>query len=192
MRPLSRAITVATAGAAVLSSVTRLADAQVEFGCPPDPGIEARLVEAPTVFTGIVRALGNQDRTATIDIIRVWKGGPLPKRVRVTGTIATQSKVVTVLDRLYSRDSTYLFLPTTGTSPRFVENRCSSTRILTSELAAKAPLDGGSVPVGEGVGLPRAGIGKFVPLMVALPALLVVGGLLAAARRQTARRRRQR
>ena len=168
----------------------RPAGAQAELGCTPDVGIQARIGAAPTVFTGTVRALGNKGRTATIDVIRVWKGGPLPRRVQVTGTIATQAKVVTALDRLYARNGTYLFIPTAGGSPRFAENRCSATRPLTSELAALAPGDGGQPPVGEGVELPQAGLGKLVPLMVALPALLLLAVLLGAARRKTRRERR--
>jgi len=164
--------------------------AQVELGCPPDPGIQARIDEAATVFTGTVAAVGNQGRTATVNVIRVWKGGTLPRRVQVTGTIATQSKVITALDRLYARDRTYLFLPTAGTNPRFIENRCSATRILDAGLSALEPAGTGSEPLGAGVSLPRAGIGKFVPLIVAVPALAVVGGLLFAARRQTTRTRR--
>ena len=182
----ARAAAVAVAAVGVLAVP---AGAQVELGCSPDPGMDARIDEAPTVFTGTVRTLGNKGRTATVDVIRVWKGGTLPKRVQVTGTIATQSKVTTALDRLYARGTTYLFLPTAGTTPRFVENRCSGTRPLTAELAAKEP-GGGAAPVGEGVPLPKAGLGKFVPLMVAVPAALVLAGLLVAARRQSRRGRR--
>jgi hypothetical protein len=164
------------------------AGAQAELGCSPDPGIEARIAEAPTVFTGTVRVVENEGRTATVDVIRVWRGQDLPKRVEVRGTIATQSKVITALDRLYAVDRTYLFLPTAGASPRFVENRCSATRALDARLAALAPSEGGRAPVGEGVPLPSKGIGRLVPLMIVLPALVVLGGLLLAARRQTKRR----
>jgi hypothetical protein len=185
-----RRLLCAAAALLVLSGLPgRAADAQAELGCPSDAGIETRIEEAPTVFTGIVRALGNEGRTATVDVIRVWKGGPLPKRVQVRGTIATQSKVITALDRLYAQGSTYLFLPTAGASPRFIENRCSATRTLNSELAAMAPPDGGAIPTGAGVPLPGPGIGRFVPLMVIAPVLLLLGGLLIAARRQTRRRR---
>ncbi len=184
---MRRLVLATVAAGAVLGSLVAPAApaiAQVELGCGPDPGIDARIDEAPTVFTGTVRALGNNGRTATVDVIRVWKGGTLPKRVQVTGTIATQAKVVTALDRLYARDATYLFLPTAGSNPRFVENRCSATRQLTPELAAKEP-GGGSAPVGEGVALPRAGLGKLVPLMIAVPAILVLAVLLLVARRKT-------
>lgn len=177
------AVVVAVAGPA------SRAGAQAEVGCAPDVDIEARIESAPVAFTGTVRALTNQGRTATVDVIRVWKGPDLPKRVEVRGTIATQSKVVTALDRLYALDSTYLFLPPAGAAPRFVENRCSATRTLDAGLAARAPTDGGRVPVGEGVALPREGLGRFVPLMIVIPALLVLGGLLLAARRQTRRSR---
>jgi len=182
----------ATVAVTLLVGATPPAGAQVEVGCAADTAtdIEARIDAAPTVFTGTVRALTNQRRTATVDVIRVWKGRVLPKRVEVRGTIATQSKVNTALDRVYGRGSTYLFLPTAGASPRFVENRCSATRILTSELAAKAPGDGGASPVGPGVGLPSANLGKFVPLLIVVPALLVLGGLVFAARRQGKRRHR--
>lgn len=191
-RPLA-----ALAGVAVLVGVLAWlagpAGAQAELGCAPEADIGARIDQAPTAFTGIVRAVGNQGRTATVEVIRVWKGAVLPRRVQVTGTIATQAKVVTALDRLYARDSAYLFLPTAGTSPRFAENRCSATRTLdpriSAALAERVP-EGGSAPVGKGVPLPTAGLGPFVPLMVAVPVLVVLGGLLLAARRTTRRRRR--
>jgi hypothetical protein len=191
------AATVAAAavlgGLGSLGGVVQPAGAQTELGCPPEVSIEARIDEAPTAFTGTVRALGNNKRTATVDVIRVWKGGPLPHRVQVTGTLATQAKVVTALDRPYASNRTYLFLPTAGSSPRFAENRCSATRTLdarlSAQLAAKVP-DGGTAPVGEGVPLPSRGLGKLVPLMVAVPALLVLAGLLLAARRKSKRDRR--
>ncbi len=186
-RPLLAAA-VAVAAAALTAGAP--AGAQTELGCPPDAGIEVRIADATTVFTGTVRAVANQGRTATVDVIRVWKGGTLPTRVQVTGTNATQVKVVTALDRLYARQATYLFLPTSGASPRFTENRCSATRPLTTELAALAPGGGGAVPVGEGVPLPRGDLGKFVPLMVAVPLLLVLAVLVLLGRRASKRRQR--
>lgn len=164
-----------------------LAAAQAELGCVPPPTITDAIEQVPTVFTGTVRALGNQGRTATVDVIRVWKGATVPKRVEVQGTIATQAKVLTALDRLYARDRTYLFLPTAGGSPRFRENRCSATRLLTADLAATAPEGGGTVPQGVGVALPGGGLGRFVPLMLGVPGFIVLGGLLLGARRRTKR-----
>ncbi len=167
---------------AVLGALGGPASAQSEVGCAPDIGIEAVIQQSPTVFTGTVRALDSSGRRATVEIIRVWKGGPLPRRVEVQGTIATQNKVKTVLDRLYARNRTYLFLPTAGVSPRFRENRCSATRELTTALAAKAPADGGSAPLGAGVPLPHDDLARFAPLLIGVPAFVVLGGLLAAAR----------
>ena len=190
-RPLALlALVLVTVAVAALSLAGAPAGAQTELGCAPEVGIDARIEQAPTVFTGTVRALGNQGRTATVDVIRVWKGTSLPRRVQVTGTIATQSKVVTALDRLYARDRTYLFLPTAGSSPRFAENRCSATRSLTAELSAKAPAGGGNAPVGEGVPLPDDGLKKVAPLLVVGPAIVVLAGLLLLARRKSTRRRR--
>ncbi len=166
------------------------AAAQAELGCATAGDIDAAIEQAPkAVFVGTVRALVDKGRIATVDVIRVWKGGPLPKRVEVQGTVATQSKVVTALDRLYARDRTYLFVPTSGASPRFRENRCSATRQLTAELAAKEPV-GATPPQGEGVPLPGAGLGRVAPLLVGVVAFLVLGGLLLAARR-TSKRSRQ-
>lgn len=163
------------------------ATAQTELGCAPDLPIEARIADATTVFTGTVRTLTNNGRTATVEVIRVWKGGTLPKRVQVTGTIATQSKVITALDRLYARDRAYLFVPSAGATPRFIENRCSATQALTAELSALAPSDGGAIPVGAGVPLPTAGLSKMVPLLIAIPVFLGLGVLLFLARRTTKR-----
>jgi hypothetical protein len=191
---MGRLLRVASGVAALVAATGALAPgpaaAQTELGCAPDADIETRIEQAPTVFTGTVRALGNKGRTATVDVIRVWKGGTLPRRVQVTGTIATQSKVITALDRLYARERTYLFLPTAGSSPRFAENRCSATRALTAELSARAPEGGGAAPVGEGVPLPDDGLKKAAPLLVAGPAILVLAGLLVLARRKSVRLRR--
>lgn len=192
---MRRPVRAAVALALLVGGQAAPVAAQTELGCPPDVGIGARIDEAPTVvFTGTVRAVQNKGRTATVDVIRVWKGGTLPERVQVTGTIATQSKVVTALDRLYARERTYLFLPSSGVTPRFAENRCSATRTLdarlSAEVAAKVP-DGGTAPVGAGVPLPRGGLGKFVPLMVVLPALVVLAGLVLGARRRTKRQHRR-
>ncbi len=185
---MPRGLLAASAATALLVAAVGAAPAaaQAELGCAGDGGIDTAIEQAPTVFTGTVRVLGNKGRTATIDVIRVWKGGPLPKRVEVQGTVATQSKVVTALDRLYARDRTYLFVPTSGASPRFRENRCSATRQLTAELAAREP-GGATPPQGEGVPLPGAGRGKFAPLVVGAVAFVVLAGLLAAARRRSKR-----
>jgi len=185
---MGRRLRTAAATVALLAvTATGAAQAQTDLGCPPDLGIDAGIVAAPTVFTGTVRVLGNKGRQATVEVIRVWKGGPLPRQVEVQGTIATQDKVVTALDRLYARERTYLFLPTAGGSPRFRENRCSPTRALTTELAAKAPADGGAFPKGDGVPLPDKGLGRFLPLMIGVPTFLVLFTLLALARRRTSR-----
>ena len=173
------------AALAVIGAEARPAAAQVDLGCPPPAEIGDAIDQVASVFTGTVRTLGNQGRTATVEVIRVWKGASVPKRVEVQGTIATQAKVSTALDRLYARDRTYLFLPTAGGSPRFRENRCSATRLLTAELAAVAPAGGGEAPQGEGVAIPGGGLGRFAPLMLGLPGFFGLGALLLLARRRT-------
>lgn len=191
---MRRRLLLAMAAVAMpLQTTAGPAAAQADLGCPPEVDMAARIDQAPTAFTGIVRAVRNKGRTATVDVIRVWKGTTLPTRVQVTGTIATQAKVVTALDRLYARDSTYLFLPTAGASPRFSENRCSATRTLDSRISAvlaEGVPDGGSAPAGEGVPLPRRGLGPLVPLLVVGPGLVVLAVLLIAARRTSTRRHR--
>lgn len=181
-----RWLPAAVAAVLLVASGSAPAGAQADLGCAPDVDIRTRIAETPTVFIGTVRALDNKGRTATVDVIRVWKGSPVPKRVQVTGTIATQSKVVTALDRLYALDRTYLFLPTSGSTPRFAENRCSATQQLTPQLAAAEP-DDAVPPTGEGVPLPKGGLGRYVPLMVVLPALLGLAVLLLGTRRKAGR-----
>jgi hypothetical protein len=161
-------------------------------GCPPDSGIDARLAQAPVVFTGLVEAVTDDGREAYVKVIRVWKGGPLPQRVQVRGTVATQSKVVTALDRLYAKERAYLFGPTTGQSPRFVENQCSLTTPLTAELSAKAPPDGGAPPsANPGVDLPAAENGKFLPLLIGGVAAVLLVALFVLARRAQRRLREE-
>ncbi|MEO5678922.1 MAG: hypothetical protein ABIS47_04555 [Acidimicrobiales bacterium] len=183
-----RALALGAALAVALTVVAAApAAAQADLGCAPEVSIDERIEQAPTVFTGTVVAIGNKGRTATVEVIRVWKGETLPKRVEVQGTIATQAKVFTALDRLYARNRTYLFLPPSGISPRFRENRCSATQELTTVLAARGPPDGGRAPQGEGVAVPGGGLGKFAPLMVGVPAFLLLAGLLVGARRRSRR-----
>jgi hypothetical protein len=163
------------------------ADAQPAPGCPPPPPIEESVRTAPVVFVGTISSLRDEGREATVDVVRVWRGGPLPPKVQVRGTVATQSKVHTALDRIYAQGATYLFLPTAGTRPSFIENQCSSTSVLSSELAALQPSGGGDLPSGisdstaTGGG---AGYDRWLPLAIGGVAFVGLGTLLLMARRR--------
>jgi len=155
------------------------------LGCDASPPIEQRVADAPIVFVGTITTVADDGRLATVDVIRIWRGGPLPRQVEVRGTVATQSKVHTALDRIYAKGATYLFVPTAGATPRFIENQCSSTTPLTRELSALAPPGGGVAPTGEAE-LTTQGrdLSKVLPLAIGGVAFAVLGSLLLAARRK--------
>lgn len=193
LRPLLRSVAVLVVAsfgllAPVGSGAVAAGAAEAVVGCPPEVPVADAVATASTVFTGTVRSLANDDRTAVVDVIRIWKGGPLPREVEVRGTIATQDKVATALDRTYAKGATYLFVPSAGQTPRFVENQCSATTTLTRELAAMAPAGGGDPPTGPTSSVEKAAspsLARFAPLGVGLVVAGGVGVALLLARRRT-------
>ena len=189
-RSVYRMCRAAAAVAVAALGVTAPASAQVLPGCADEGSIATRVAVAPVAFIGTVAALSDKGRVATVDVLKVWKGGPLPRRVEVRGTIATQSKVVTALDRLYASHRTYLFVPSAGVTPHFVENQCSATRAISSEVTALGPADGGQQPTSaSGVSLPGNGLAKLAPLAIGAAGFLLIGAFLT---RQILRDRRRR
>jgi hypothetical protein len=186
-RALRRAMAVAGAVAAL--AVARPAAAVVIPGCAEAPPIAEVVATANVAFIGTVAAVTDEEREATVDVTRVWKGGPLPSRVHVRGNVATQAKVHTALDKTYAQGAQYLFLPTAGASPSFAETACSSTALLSSELAALAPAGGGDPPVGgRAPGLQRDdddSATRYVPLAIGGAAFVGLAVLLGLARRRS-------
>jgi hypothetical protein len=180
------ALLTAVASALVLVVATTPARAQGLPGCAAREPVSAVVAAAPIAFIGTVAALADEDREATVDVIRVWRGGPLPKVVHVRGNVATQAKVHTALDRTYAKGATYLFLPTAGRSPAFAETACSSTATLTTELAALAPQGGGDPPVGAVASAPSTrSATRFLPVAIGGAFFVGLCGLLLAARRRS-------
>lgn len=181
---------MAAAAFAVLATVPAPpAGAQEDFGCAPPPSMAEVVTTAPVVFTGTVEEVRDGGREATVSIIRIWRGAPLPPKVQVRGTVATQSKVQTAHDRSYAQGATYLFVPTSGTRPHFVEDSCSPTALLDGTLAALQPRDGGSLPSGASQ-LSRSPTDptKVLPLAIGAVAFVGLGSLLLRARRAGRRR----
>lgn len=166
---------------------TGVARAQTVPGCTGgDTPLADRLAASPVVFTGVVRALSEEGRLATVDVLQVWKGGPLAKRVDVRGTIAEQASIHTALDRIYAKDRTYLWAPLKGTSPHFVENQCSPTRSLNAEVNALAPKDLTAPGPDAGVDLPGASRTRLLPLALGGAAFVAIGALLVRTTRRPA------
>jgi hypothetical protein len=183
---LRRHLVVLALGAAATLTSPSAASGQTVAGCPEKPPLREQVATAPVAFIGTVADLKDEDRLATVDVIRIWRGGPLPPKVEVRGTVATQSKVHTALDRTYAKGATYLFLPTSGSVPHLIENACAGTTVLTGEIAALQPAGGGSLPSGVSDVTPtRTDYGKLLPLAIGGVAFVALGTALLLARRRT-------
>jgi hypothetical protein len=178
------ALLLVTAGLAL--AVAAPAHAETFPGCPEALPIRDAVAAAPIAFLGTVTDVKDEDRLATVEVIRIWRGAPLPPKVEVRGTVATQAKVHTALDRSYAKGATYLFLPTSGRKPHLVENQCSATTLLTGELAALQPPGGGELPSGvSDVSPTRTDYARLLPLAIGGVAFVGLGTALLLARRRT-------
>ncbi len=116
------------------------------LGCPATD-----LNAAAVLFTGRVTAVGFQGRSATVDVERVYHGGPVSARVEMKGTRAVANGIFSAIDRTYTAGEEYVFAPLYGTNPHFEETICSATQPRSAGTDGVAPPGGGEAPVAGGV-----------------------------------------
>lgn len=131
-------LTVALLMAGLIS--TAIAPADASCAVQPGSGLSgaARQVDAAAVvFVGTVISTSNGDRVARVRVESVWKGGPVPMLVTVSGT-PDEGSVATSVDRKFAAGRRYLFVPSNARSP-FQDSNCSGTQLYTSSLDSLRP-----------------------------------------------------
>ena len=101
------------------------------------PGGTSLLDGASVVFVGTVLSTSNGDRVARVRVESVWKGGPVPVVVTVSGTPDLGSAATSV-DRTFAPGRRYLFLPSNTTSP-YQDSSCSATQPYAPVLDSLRP-----------------------------------------------------
>ena len=114
---------------------------------PPGLGLggTSLLDGASVVFVGTVLSTSNGDRVARVRVESVWKGGPVPVVVTVSGT-PDPGSAATSVDRTFAPGRRYLFLPSNTTSP-YQDSSCSATQPYAPVLDSLRP-PGAQAPTG--------------------------------------------
>lgn len=153
-----------------------LPPASAVASCAMPPPIEEHLALADAVFVGTVHQVGNESRTATVEVHEVWRGPDLPDSVVVHGG---QEEMTTSADRIFEAGIRYLFAVSVQDG-RLEDNGCTATQRWTDELDELRPAEP-RLPMTS----PDAGSEVPAPLIVALGGAAVVAltGVLAFRRR---------
>lgn len=110
----------------------------VRAACADGPDTAVAIQFADSVFVGRVVALSNLHRSATMEVLEIWKGPDLSGQVEVEGA-SSGSTVVGPDDRFYVLGSTYLVVPN-GSGPPFFDDTCSGTMPYTA-LGGQIPAE---------------------------------------------------
>ena len=172
-------------GAGLLAAIPAAASCVGPSGPDGTSTLRSQLDAAPTVFVGTVISTSNNGRMARVRVESVWKGGPIPTTITVSGT-PDPGAAATSVDRTYREGQRYLFVPTSATSP-FQDNQCTATQPYAAALDALKPA-GAQSPAPGSDGLEGSvPSGTPWPWIGAILALAVAGGLgvtFAARRRR--------
>lgn len=153
--------------------------------CLMPPPLKEAIAQSPVVFVGEVLKSSNSDRTATVQVIEIWKGSVPEGTVEVLGGPEADNTATSV-DRTFEAGVTYLFVLYQGMKDgRFQDNSCSSTRPYKDHYDSLRPAsaqvlspNSGGRDVAQGVAFP------IVP--VVLVVLLLVAGLVILISRRSA------
>lgn len=146
--------------------------------CAAPPPFDEAIRDATAVFVGTVIGLHNRDRTATVEVHDVWKGGEIAAEVEVRGGV-TQRNAFTTVDRTFELSRDYLFVPHGRDGSVFQDNACTRTTRFRAELNRFRPA--GAVEPSPTATSPRP-LGEVDEDDDGTRWLLVVGaGLLGAA-----------
>lgn len=164
---------------------------------PPPPDVAMATNEV--VFVGTVAETSNEARTATVRVLEVRKGPPLPPTVEVRGAHDDALGGFSSIDRTFRAGTTYLFFPKNG-APPFRDDACTATRVHEAPAGGGGAEDGPDQPGGTG-GAPATdqgtgaggdgdgdgdGTGPVLLAGAAGVAVLAAGAVAVAARRRAA------
>jgi hypothetical protein len=122
------------------SLVTLVPMAHADASCVAVPPLPESLASARVMFVGTVLSTSNNARIAEVHVESVWKGPRMRGRVTVQGSPATETNIMTTVDRHYSAGHRYLFVPSAEPTARmFVDSACTATTEYTSAVAKYAP-----------------------------------------------------
>jgi hypothetical protein len=155
--------------------------------CAPDASLEDAVGRANTVFVGRALRVSNNDRTAEVEVLAVWKGRDLPPMVVLVGGSDDPAELGEN-DRTYRVGVTYLVV-TEDLRPPFEDDRCTATRayggsptVIPGNLreavgatAARGPVtEGTSADDEEGGGGQRSLIALVGSLAVILASVVLI------------------
>ena len=165
--------------ASVLGVTTPAASTCCEI---PDP--EVAIESADAAFVGIVSALANEDRWATVFVTEIWRGAGLPQVVEVRGTSSASAGSWVDSDRTYRAGATYLFvIDIEGGVLR--DSTCTATTPWNAGLDVLRPASAHAPGFAERA-VDAADVGELVVqvLAAAVVGLLLFGGVALASRRR--------
>lgn len=125
----------------IVSALVMVAAPQVRGACGPPESLRVALSQAESAFVGMVDTVSDQDRTAAMTVLEVWKGRDLPEVVTVSGTGRPGGAGSDGVDRTYQVGRTYLVVPLNA-EPPFQDSLCTATGLyrptgaVPDELAA--------------------------------------------------------
>ena len=175
----------------VLMSVTGVSPAVAS--CIQLPRLSESLATSQLVFVGEVVEVTNNDRTATVEVIEIWKGSVPEGTVEIVGG-AEGANTASSVDRTYRAGVVYLFVPDRRMKDgRFSVSSCSPTRPYRDRFDRLRPATAQIVSDGDrgesGTDDSQGVSSPLVPIILGGAALLVLislAGYLARKRRSPA------
>ncbi|MGH2821368.1 MAG: hypothetical protein ACRDJ5_12015 [Actinomycetota bacterium] len=99
--------------------------------CVTAPPLKRAVARARTAFVGRVLATSNEGRWATVDVLELWRGDPVPEQVHIQAgpadPILPFIGVASSTDRHFRVGARYLFFPYGRKGRVFQDNNCTST-----------------------------------------------------------------
>lgn len=144
-----------------------------DASCAGGVSLTEAIHSAPTAFVGTVTGVSDRGRRAQVHVDDVWKGVDLPADVAVVGS-PDVSAAATDVDRMFTNDRQYLFVPTSGGPQSFQDNSCTQTQPYSDALVSMRPASAPGRPA------PGRSSGRAVVVVGAIVAgaLSAVGGAL--------------
>lgn len=104
-------------------------------GCTEVETVESGLASADLVVVGLVQAIGDGGRSASVVVDEVWKGDPGGTEIEVNGG----SGPISSTDRVYILGSRYLVFAQDAPGGGWTDSVCSPTQVWDDGLAGFRP-----------------------------------------------------